>query len=257
MLTIISPAKSLNFDNLNKEVNSSLPNFLNQSNEIISVVKKLDNNELMSLMSISNDLAQLNYDRFQSWSLPFNKDNSKQAVFSFNGDVYQGLDIDTFSDEDLDYSQNHLRILSGLYGLLKPLDIIQPYRLEMGTKLSINGSKNLYDFWKETITESVNQEIKDKKHKYLLNLASNEYFNSIDKKKINAEIIYPVFKDFKNGEYKIISFYAKKARGLMSRYHLKNKVETLDDIKSFNDKGYYFSPEMSENNKIVFIRDSQ
>jgi uncharacterized protein len=257
MLTIISPAKSLNFDNLNKEVNSSLPNFLNQSSEIISVVKKLDNNELMSLMSISNDLAQLNYDRFQSWSLPFNKDNSKQAVFSFNGDVYKGLDVDTFSDEDLDYSQNHLRILSGLYGLLKPLDIIQPYRLEMGTKLSINGSKNLYDFWKETITESVNQEIKDKGHKYLLNLASNEYFNSIDKKKINAEIIYPVFKDFKNGEYKVISFYAKKARGLMSRYHIKNKVETLEDIKSFNEQGYYFSSEMSENNKIVFIRDSQ
>lgn len=257
MLTIISPAKSLNFDDLNKDVNSSLPNYLSQSQQIISVIKKLNNKELMDLMSISNDLAQLNFDRFQNWTLPFNKENSKQAVFSFNGDVYQGLDINTFTNEDLDYSQDHLRILSGLYGLLRPLDIIQPYRLEMGTKLSINGAKNLYDFWKETITSSLNQEIKDKGHKYILNLASNEYFNAIDKKKVNADIIYPVFKDFKNGEYKIISFYAKKARGLMSSYHLKNKIETLEDIKSFNDGGYYFSPDMSENNKVVFIRDSQ
>ena len=257
MLTIISPAKSLNFNDLNKEVKSSVPNYLNQSQEIISIIKQLENKELMDLMSISQDLAQLNYDRFQNWSLPFNTNNSKQAVFSFNGGVYQCLDIDTFNNDDLDYCQNHLRILSGLYGLLKPLDLIQAYRLEMGTKFSINGTKNLYDFWKETITNSINQEIKDQGHKYLLNLASNEYFNSIDEKKINAEIIYPVFKDFKNGEYKIISFYAKKARGLMSRYHIKNKVETLEDIKSFNEQGYYFSSEMSENNKIVFIRDSQ
>jgi len=256
MLTIISPAKSLNFEGLTQKISYSLPNKLKKSEEIISVLKELDQQKLMKLMSISNDLALLNYERFQNWSLPFNEDNSKQSVFCFNGDVYQGLDVKTLNNKDLNFCQNHLRILSGLYGLLKPLDLIQPYRLEMGTKISISGSKNLYDFWKKAITDSLNEEIKQNNHKYLLNLASNEYFKSIDKKSLKAEIINPVFKDFKNGEYKVISFFAKKARGMMARYHIQNKVNSLDDLKSFNENGYYYCSELSENNKLVFIRDN-
>ena len=257
MLSVISPAKSLNFESISKKTESSLPLFLSKSKEIIEVVKKLNNKQIIDLMSVSQDLAQLNFDRFQNWSLPFNEENAKQAVFSFNGGVYKGLDINTFCSKDLRYAQNHLRIISGLYGLLKPLDLIQPYRLEMGTKLSIKASKNLYDFWKETITDSINQEIEKNRHQYLLNLASNEYFSSIDQKNINAEIINPVFKDFKNGEYKVISFFAKNARGLMASYQLKNKINSLDDLKAFNEQGYYYSEKMSLKSNLVFIRDTQ
>lgn len=257
MLSIISPAKSLNFDSLNEKITSTIPVNLEKSQKIIDVVKKYDKNKLMDLMSISNDLAQLNKDRFQQWSLPFNNKNAKQSVFCFDGDVYQGLDVKTINDKDLEYCQQNLRILSGLYGLLKPLDLIMAYRLEMGTKLSVNGSKNLYDFWKKSITETLNKDLKQSGHKYLLNLASNEYFKSIDKKTVKAEIINPVFKDFKNGEYKVISFFAKKARGLMARYQIQNKVNTIEDLKSFNQNGYYFSSEMSKDNGLVFIREAQ
>ena len=257
MLSIISPAKSLNFEKENKEISHTLPILTDKSQQVVNVLNKLDLKQFMKLMSISENLAQLNVDRIANWKLPFTLKNSKQAVFAFTGDVYVGLNANEFTKDDLSYSQSSLRILSGLYGLLKPLDLIQAYRLEMGTKISVVNSKNLYDFWKEDITRTLNEDLKVHQHNYLLNLASNEYFKVIDKQKINADIINPVFKNYKNGEYKVISFFAKKARGLMAAYQIKNKVKTLDDIKSFNSDGYYFSPEMSENNSLVFLRDVQ
>jgi cytoplasmic iron level regulating protein YaaA (DUF328/UPF0246 family) len=205
-------------------------------------------------MGISDKLGVLNYDRYQEWSTPFTEDNAKQAVLAFNGDVYTGLDANSFKADEFKFAQKHLRILSGLYGLLKPLDLMQPYRLEMGTKFANQRGKDLYQFWGETITEALNKQLKSVKSDVLVNLASNEYFKSVKPKLLNAEVITPVFKDWKGDKYKIISFYAKKARGLMAAYIIKNKLTDVEAIKGFDYEGYCFNEGMSSAKEWVFTR---
>ena len=205
-------------------------------------------------MSLSDKLGALNYERFQEWETPFTKSNSKQAILAFKGDVYQGLDAESLSETELIWAQKHVRILSGLYGILKPMDLMQPYRLEMGTKFATKRGQNLYDFWNSIITEELNKNFSSD-NTNLLNLASNEYFKSINVSELKANVISPVFMDKKNGKYKIISFFAKKARGLMTRYVIKNRIEDITDIQNFEEGGYFFSEAMSEDNKPVFCRD--
>lgn len=252
MKIVISPAKSLDFETKLPTTNYTEAQFLNKAETIQKTLKKKSPKKLMELMSISEKLAELNWKRNQDWSLPFNKDNARQAVYAFNGDVYTGLDAYTIPEEKLVILQDKLRILSGLYGLLKPMDLMQPYRLEMGTNLKIGTKKNLYEFWKKSITDSLNSELKE--NKLFINLASNEYFKSIDTKKLNVPVITPEFKDYKDGKLKMISFFAKKARGLMVRYIIDNNVETLDELKSFNYEGYAFDANLSKGNSLVFTR---
>ena len=254
MISIVSPAKSLNFDGSFNIKMYSQCSFLKDSQLLVNDLKKYSPKQISDLMNISDKLGLLNADRYNNWSLPFNEDNSKQAVFAFQGDVYKGLQIDSFSQDDLIYAQNYFRILSGLYGLLKPLDLIQPYRLEMGTSFKNNRGKDLYEFWNSRITEQLNKELKLSNSQYLLNLASNEYYKVILPKVLNATVITPVFKDFKNGQYKIISFYAKKARGMMASYQLKNKINNPEELKGFNMAGYFFNDDMSKGNQLVFTR---
>ena len=239
MISIVSPAKSLDFNLFQTEIGFSQCAFLNDSQELVNQLTALNATEVSELMNVSINLAELNSRRFKEWILPFNKHNSKQAAFAFKGDVYKGLNIESFSNEDLTYAQSHFRILSGLYGILKPLDLIQPYRLEMGTSLENSKGKNLYEFWGSKLTKSLNKDIKDSESTYLLNLASNEYFKAVKPKDIKADIITPIFKDWKNGEFKIISFFAKKARGLMASYQLKNKIKNPNDLIGFNEEGYF------------------
>lgn len=203
-------------------------------------------------MSISDDLAQLNYQRNQEWQLPFTKDNARPAVYAFNGDVYRGLDVYTLDTKNIDKLQDTVRILSGLYGVLKPLDLIQPYRLEMGTKLSIGKNKNLYEFWKKKVTKALNEELED--NELFLNLASNEYFKAIDSKTLKVPVIEIDFKELKNGDYKTIGIYAKLARGLMARYIIDTNAKTLEDIKGFNLENYRFHEQLSKENRLVFTR---
>ena len=254
MISIVSPAKSLNFDASCSIKMYSQCSFLSDSQLLVNDLKKYSPEQISDLMKVSDKLGLLNADRYKNWSLPFNKGNSKQAVFAFQGDVYQGLEIDSFSPDDLIYAQDYFRILSGLYGLLKPLDLIQPYRLEMGTSFKNKRGKNLYEFWNSRITELLNKELELSKSKYLLNLASNEYYKVIQPKSLNTTVITPVFKDWKNGEYKIISFFAKKARGMMAAYQLKNKINNPEELKSFNTAGYTFNDDMSKGNELVFTR---
>jgi len=257
MLLLISPAKNLDYKTPLPTKKNTKPEFLDKSEILINELKKLAPYDVSTLMKLSDKLGSLNYDRFQSWSLPFNTSNARPAVFAFNGDVYTGLDAYHFDTQDLDYAQNHLRILSGLYGLLKPLDLIQPYRLEMGTKFSNPEGKDLYTFWDGLITDAVNKILTKNKSQDLINLASNEYFKSIQKKDIKTNIITPIFKDKKNGNYKIISFYAKKARGRMSAYIIKNKIIQAEEIKNFYWDGYSFNESMSTDKDWVFTRDQE
>ena len=236
MNIIISPAKSLDFDSELNSQNVSVPKFLEKTLAINSILKQKSPNDLMKLQSISEKLSDLNWKRNLEFSRNHNDDNSRPAIFAFNGDVYEGLDVKTLDVKKIDFLQNNLRIISGLYGVLKPLDLIQPYRLEMGTKISINGSSNLYEYWSNDITKFLSDELLSSE--FLLNLASNEYFSAIDKSKINSEIISPIFKDFKNGKLKIISFYAKKARGMMVRYVADHLIDSYDNLLSFNYGGY-------------------
>jgi cytoplasmic iron level regulating protein YaaA (DUF328/UPF0246 family) len=252
MKIIISPAKSLDFEKKIPTDKFSKPTFLKYTKEIVSVLKKLKPNDLSELMGISPALANLNWERNKKFKTPFTIDNSRQAIYAFNGDVYQGLDAYTLTEDKLDIIQNKLRILSGQYGILKPLDLIQPYRLEMGTNLEIGNAKNLYFYWKEILTNSLNKEMK--KNELLVNLASNEYFSVIDQKKIKGTIITPEFKDYKDGKLKMISFFAKKARGLMVRYIIDNNVETIDEIKGFNYEGYRYDESLSKGGTLVFTR---
>lgn len=252
MKIVISPAKSLNFEKNLPQENYSESIFLNDSKKVISVLKKVKPSELSSLMDISDKLANLNWQRNQSWKLPFDKINSKQAVYAFDGDVYSGLDAYTLPKDKIEILQNKLRILSGLYGLLKPLDLIQAYRLEMGAKIAIGDNKNLYEFWKTKITNSLNKELN--KDELFLNLASNEYFGAVDVKKLKVKVITPEFKDYKDGKLKIISFFAKRARGLMVRYILDTNAETIDDLKAFNYENYKFDDNLSTENNLVFTR---
>ncbi|WP_163444663.1 peroxide stress protein YaaA [Flavobacterium columnare] len=252
MKIIISPAKSLDFEKKLPIDQFTQPSFLNKSEEIIKVLKQLTPNDLSNLMKISPALGELNWQRNQEFKIPFTPKNARPAVYAFNGDVYQGLDAYSISEQKIDQLQSKLRILSGQYGLLKPLDLIQPYRLEMGTKLAIGNKKNLYEYWKETLTDSLNQELEN--NDILINLASHEYSSVINFKKIKVPVIAPEFKDYKNGQLKIISFFAKKARGLMVRYIIENNIKTLEDLKSFNYERYSFDASLSTHTKLVFTR---
>ncbi len=253
MKIVVSPAKSLNFEAALPTSQYSQPQFLEQSKKLNGILKKKKPKALSKLMSISDKLAELNWERNQQFSLPFTTDNARPAVYAFNGDVYQGLDAYTIPEKKLDKLQDTLRILSGLYGILKPLDLIQPYRLEMGTQLKVGRKKNLYEFWQKQLTDHLNEELKD--GELFINLASNEYFGAIDEKKLRVPVIAPIFKDWKNDKLKVISFFAKKARGSMVRYILDTNAKTLDDIKGFDYDGYMFSQEHTlKENQPVFIR---
>lgn len=253
MKIIISPAKSLDFKTELPIKNFSIPNFLSESKKINELLKKKSPSELKSLMSISEKLAELNWNRNNTFKTPFNIENARPSIFTFNGDVYSGLDAFSLSMDQLNQAQKSLRILSGLYGLLKPLDLIQPYRLEMGTKLNVEGSLNLYGFWRNKITNKLNDELNE--NEFFVNLASNEYSSAIDRKLLKTTMISPSFKDMKNGKLKIISFYAKKARGMMVRYILDNEIINLEDLRGFDYGGYSYSSEESEKMKeLVFIR---
>lgn len=257
MLALISPAKTLDYETALPTEKFTQPRLLDHSQELIEVASKLSASEIASLMSVSEKIATLNAERFRDWQPEFNFANARQAIFAFKGDVYTGLNAYQLEKQDIDYAQKHLRMLSGLYGLLRPLDLIMPYRLEMGTKLKNTRGNNLYEFWGNTITETINADLAQAESELLVNIASDEYYKSVKDSKIKAEIIKPVFLDQKNGKYKVISFYAKKARGLMARYLLENKIERAEDIKSFNTDGYYFDVESSLKGELVFKRDEQ
>lgn len=252
MKIVISPAKSLNLEKeLPTQFHTESP-FLKQSETIQKTLKKKKPKELMDLMHISEKLADLNWQRNQDWSLPFTPNNARPAVFTFDGEVYTGLDAFTIPEEKLTSLQEKLRILSGLYGVLKPLDLMKAYRLEMGTSLPIGTKKNLYEFWKKTVTESLNSELQT--DELFVNLASTEYFSAVDVKNLKVPVITPEFKDYKDGKLKMISFFAKKARGLMVRYIIDTNAETVEDLKAFNYEGYVFDSSLSEGNKLVFTR---
>lgn len=253
MKIVISPAKSLDFESKLPTAKYSQPCFLEQSEKLNKVLVKKKPKALSKLMHISDNLAQLNWERNQQFSTPFTTKNARPAVYAFNGDVYQGLDAYTISEEKLDTLQDTLRILSGLYGILKPLDLIQPYRLEMGTQLKVGRRKNLYEFWKKDLTAHLNSELED--DELFVNLASNEYFGAIDVKALKVPVITPIFKDWKNDKLKVISFFAKKARGSMVRYIMDSNAKTLEDLKGFNLDDYIYSKEHTlKSNQPVFIR---
>lgn len=254
MLIVISPAKTLDYETPAKTKVFTTPDYLGQSQRLINRLRNFSSLDISDLMKVSAKIADLNFDRYEAWKKPFTQKNAKQAVLAFKGDVYTGLNAETFKADDFKFAQNHLRVLSGLYGLLRPLDLMQPYRLEMGTKLKTDEGKNLYLFWGSDITEGLNKQLKKIKSDILINLASNEYFKAVKPKELNAEIITPAFKEFKNGEYKMIGIYAKKARGLLSRYIIQNKLSDPEDLKSFNEEGYRFNKTLSKGNNWVFTR---
>jgi cytoplasmic iron level regulating protein YaaA (DUF328/UPF0246 family) len=257
MLSLISPAKTLDYTTALPTDTHTQPRLLEQSQQLIDVCRKLSATEIASLMTVSEKIANLNVERFRDWNAEFNFSNARQALFAFKGDVYTGLDAYHLKDQDIDFAQQHLRMLSGLYGLLRPLDLMMPYRLEMGTKLKNTRGNNLYEFWSSIITDQINQDLAEIDAKLLVNLASDEYYKSVNEKKIQAEIIKPVFLDQKNGKYKVISFYAKKARGLMARYLIENKLSQVEQLKAFDSEGYYFDAESSSDKELVFKRDEQ
>ena len=256
MLIILSPAKKLNYNDNAPVKSFTTPKYLNYSQELIAELQKLSVDEIGKMMNLSKNLANLNKERYMEWQKPHSPDekDSKQAAYAFQGDVYQGWAPESLSEDDMEFAQDHVRILSGLYGILRPLDLMKPYRLEMGTKFGINEKKNLYEYWQETITKGLNEKLKENGDKYLINLASNEYFKAIDTSKLNAEVIIPVFKDNKNGEYRVVSFFAKKARGMMTRFVVKNTITNPEKLKLFEEDGYYYNDELSEGNTIVFTR---
>jgi len=255
MLLLISPAKTLDFETPAPTAKFTQADFLKQSKQLIGELRELAPHEISSLMGISDKLGALNFDRFAAWKTPFKPSNAKQALFAFQGDVYTGMQAETFSAEDIQFAQAHLRILSGLYGLLRPLDLIQAYRLEMGTGFANARGKNLYEFWDTCITDAINKQLHALKADRVINLASHEYFSAVKPKLLKADIITPVFKDKKNGEYKIISFFAKKARGLMSAYAIRNRITDPEHLKAFDHSGYSFNSAISTANEWVFTRE--
>ena len=255
MLAVVSPAKNLDFESPIPVDTFTQPAMLDQLDHLVNFCKALSPADIASLMSISDKLSVLNADRFAEFSRPFTPDNARQAMYAFNGDVYTGLDAYSLSERDVTFAQSHLRILSGLYGLLRPLDLMQAYRLEMGTKLATDKGKDLYQYWGEDITQVLNQALAEQGDNVLVNLASNEYFKSVKKKSLEAMIITPNFKDLKNGQYKVISFFAKKARGLMARYIIQNQLTDVEQLKGFDLAGYRFSEEQSSPTDFVFLRD--
>ena len=257
MLALISPAKTLDYESALPTDEHTLPRLLEHSQELIDFCRKLSASEIASLMSVSEKIAQLNTARFQDWTPEFNFGNARQAIFAFKGDVYTGLDAYSLKHNNLNFAQQHLRMLSGLYGLLRPLDLMMPYRLEMGTKLQNSRGHNLYEFWGDLITQQINQELTEHQHNYLINLASDEYYKVVQENKIQAAIIKPIFLDQKNGKYKIISFYAKKARGLMARFIIENQLTQPEDLNAFNSEGYYLDTVNSSAKELIFKRDEQ
>ena len=257
MIAILSPAKTLDYSPQTFCNTHTQPDFLYDSQELIDVLKKMSKAKVGSLMNISDKLATLNMQRYKDWSLPFDTDNAKQSLLAFKGDVYHGFDCDQWKAADFKFAQSHLRILSGLYGLLRPLDLMQPYRLEMGTHLKTKRGNNLYDFWGGKITDALNAAAKESKSKALVNLASIEYSNSVQLASIDVPIVTPVFKDCKNGKYKIISFFAKKARGMMANYMIRNRIKKPSDLTGFDVAGYYFDPDSSDERTMTFLREEQ
>lgn len=257
MLIVISPAKTLDYESPLPSRKFTKPAFLDDAQEVVTALRKLDPEDISALMKVSSKIAELNFSRYLDWEPPFNLNNARQALFAFKGDVYTGLAAHEFDEDDLGFAQQHLRILSGLYGVLRPLDLMQPYRLEMGTRLAFKSSRgkaeNLYDFWGSRPTEAINKALKNQ-DKVLVNLASNEYFKVIDQKALQAEIITPVFKDYKNGTYKVISFFAKKARGQMAAWIIKKRVEKPADLKKFREDGYQYDAGLSRGKELVFTR---
>jgi len=254
MLILISPAKTLDFESPAVAKKHTQPSMLAQSEQLIDVLSTKSPADIEKLMKISPKLAELNVERYHQWSRPFNKSNAKQAVLAFKGDVYTGLEAETFNDAEFAYAQDHLRILSGLYGVLRPLDLIQPYRLEMGTRLENDAGKNLYEFWGDSITQKINKQLKAIDSNVVLNLASNEYFKSVKTKSLDGDIVTPVFKDWKNGQYKMISFFAKKARGYMSAWVIQKQIEDIKKLSKFNVAGYKYSENDSDALNPVFLR---
>lgn len=252
MKLVLSPAKSLDFESKLPTPKTTESCFLAESERINKLLKKESPKDLSKLMKISDNLAELNYVRNQDWSLPFTKENARPAVYAFNGDVYRGLDAYTIDTKKLDKVEDTVRIISGLYGVLKPLDLIQPYRLEMGTKFPVGKNKNLYEFWRKKVTQSLNDELQE--DELFLNLASNEYFKAIDTKALKVPVVNVNFKEFKNGNYKTIAIFAKLARGLMARYIIDTDAKTVEDIKRFNLENYGFSEELSSDKELVFTR---
>ena len=256
MLTLISPAKTLDFETAPTTRRATQPEFIEQAASLVDDARKMAPQDIASLMGVSDAIADLNHHRFMNWSAPFSLDNAKQAVLAFKGDVYTGLEAETLSADELRFAQKHLRILSGLYGLLRPLDLMQPYRLEMGLKFANNGGDNLYQFWGEQLTDAVNRDLAKSETKVLVNLASNEYYKSIKPKALDADIITPVFKDLRGGKYKVISFFAKKARGQMARYIIEKGLNDPAGIKHFRKDGYRYNKDESAAREWVFTRDN-
>lgn len=255
MLVVISPAKNLDYTTPPVTDRVTQPELMSDTQELMATCRTLAPQDLASLMKISDKLAQLNAERFSEWQLPFTPDNAKQAVLAFNGDVYAGLDANTLSEKELTYAQSHLRILSGLYGVLRPLDLMQAYRLEMGTGLVNSRGKNLYQFWGDIITSHLNLALAAQGDNALVNLASNEYFKAVKPKNVAGTVITPAFKDKKNGEYKIISFFAKKARGLMARFIIKEQINQVAQLQQFDYAGYQYNASMSTETVPVFTRE--
>ena len=257
MLMIISPAKKLDFERVSTVTSNSRADFLEDSQELITQLRELSPPQVAELMKISAKLGDLNFGRYLNWDKDLNLDNAKQALLGFKGDVYVGIDAETLSEADLEWAQSCLRILSGLYGLLRPLDLIKAYRLEMGTHFANNRGKDLYQFWGDKITNALNETLDDQALPVLVNLASNEYFKAVQTKRLHAEVITPVFKDWKGDKYKIISFYAKKARGLMVGYVIRNRIEDVEQLKQFDSEGYRYNAAMSSAQEWVFTRTPQ
>ncbi len=256
MLIVLSPAKTLDYETPPQTSKATQPALLSRAENLVEDARKLSPEQIGKLMGVSENIANLNHERFMNWGQPFTLDNAKQSVLAFKGDVYTGLDAESMKSDDLAFAQKHLRILSGLYGILRPLDLMQPYRLEMGLKFANSGGKNLYEFWGEDITAALNSQLKSLKSDVLVNLASNEYFKSVRASALNAEIITPVFKDLKNGKYRVISFFAKKARGQMARYAIDKRLDNVAGLKKFREDGYRYNKAESTAREWVFTRDS-
>ena len=257
MLVLLSPAKSLDYERAPETSKHTTPDFLDDSMELIEILRDYSVEDLRELMDISENLAVLNRERYHQFSRPFSPENAKQAILAFDGDVYTDFRFSEYEDKHFDFLQDHVRILSGLYGLLRPLDLMQPYRLEMGTSLKTGRGKNLYEFWGEQITEAVNQALDAQGDDVLLNLASNEYFKAVNKKKLAGRMLDVSFKDLKNGKYRAISFYLKRLRGTMTDYMVRHQIEDPEELKSFNEQGYYFSEAESTEDSFVFLRDEK
>jgi uncharacterized protein len=256
MLMLISPAKTLDFESTHARVTGTEPAFLDASAELVGALRERSPEDLAELMHISPALGELNARRFHEWRRPFTADNARPALFAFKGDVYQGLDAGTLTTADIRWAQRHLRILSGLYGVLRPLDLIQPYRLEMGTRLAHAGHRNLYQFWGDRLTETINTTLAGQRRPVLLNLASQEYFGAIDRNRIQARIVTPSFKELRNGRYQFLSMFGKRARGLMARYVIEHRITRPPAVRDFDGDGYRFSEALSEGDDWVFVRDA-